>query len=105
MGGLLAATGAFAFVAIAVKSVFFGEPIGPSSRAGSRWPAFRSGLTHPPVHAADVDAAQRRAARSVARNHGADAGHGRAGRSSSSPRSSLYFFMNWKILSFLWRIG
>lgn len=28
IGGILAVTGAFGFIAIAVKSVFFGEPIG-----------------------------------------------------------------------------
>jgi cytochrome c oxidase subunit 1 len=38
LGGLLAATGAFLFVAIAVKSVFFGEPLGEIVR-GWQWPA------------------------------------------------------------------
>ncbi len=55
LGGLLAATGAFVFVAIAVKSVFFGEPIGQIPR-GIAVAGIPAGLTHPPVHAADVDA-------------------------------------------------
>ena len=54
IGGLVAATGAFAFVAIAVKSVFFGEPLGAITR-GVAMPGVPAGLTHPPVHAADVD--------------------------------------------------
>src|SRR5512132_3959688 len=55
LGGLLAATGAFVFVAIAAKSVFFGEPIGQIPR-GIEARGIPPGLTHPPVHAADVDA-------------------------------------------------
>jgi cytochrome c oxidase subunit 1 len=54
IGGLTAATGAFAFIAIAVKSVFFGEPLGTITR-GVAMAGVPSGITHPPVHAADVD--------------------------------------------------
>ena len=104
LGGLLAATGAFLFVAIAVKSVFFGEPLGEIV-AGVAMAGVPRGLTHPPVHAADVDAAQRRAARRVARASWDRRRARSCWCSSSSPPSSLYFFVNWKILSFLWRIG
>jgi cytochrome c oxidase subunit 1 len=103
LGGLLAATGAFVFVAIAVKSVFLGEPIGqiPLGVAVAGIPA---GLTHPPVHAADVD--ERNAALH------ADS----AGLMGPMPGTVVlvfvflaafvvYFFVNWKVLSFLWRIG
>jgi cytochrome c oxidase subunit 1 len=103
LGGLLAATGAFLFVAIAVKSVFFGEPLGTITR-GVAMAGVPAGLTHPPVHAPDVDA--RNAAL-----------HGDArGVMGPAPGTIvlvfvflaafiLYFFVNWKILSFLWRIG
>ena len=103
LGGLMAAVGAFIFIAIAVKSVFFGEPIGEIVR-GVAVAGIPAGLTHPPVHAADVDA----------RN--ADLHHVSRGIMGPTPGTLVlafiflaafvvYFFVNWKILSFLWRIG
>jgi cytochrome c oxidase subunit 1 len=103
LGGVLAATGALAFVAIAVKSVFFGEPLGTIVN-GVAMDGVPRGLTHPPVHAADVDA----------RNAALHA----SSRGIMGPAPGtivlvfvflaafvLYFFVNWKMLSFLWRIG
>ena len=103
LGGLMAATGAFMFVAIAVKSVFFGEPVGEIAQ-GVAMRGIPAGLTHPPVHAADVDA--RNAAL-----------HDRA-RGLMGPMPGtivlvfvflsafvLYFFVNWKLLASVWRIG
>jgi cytochrome c oxidase subunit 1 len=103
LGGVLAATGALAFVAIAVKSVFFGEPLGTIT-SGVAMDGVPRGLTHPPVHAADVDA----------RNAALHA----SSRGIMGPAPGtivlvfvflaafvLYFFVNWKMLSFLWRIG
>jgi cytochrome c oxidase subunit 1 len=103
LGGLLAATGAFLFIAIAVKSVFFGEPLGAITR-GVAMAGVPAGLTHPPVHAPDVDA------RNAAFHREAP------GLMGPVPGTIvlvfvflaafvLYFFVNWKILSFLWRIG
>jgi cytochrome c oxidase subunit 1 len=103
LGGLLAATGAFIFVAIAVKSVFFGTPVGEFAR-GVEAVGLPRGITHPPVHAADVD--QRNA-----ELHSAS-----RGIMGPAPGTivlvfiflavfALYFFSNWKILAFLWRIG
>ena len=103
LGGLVAATGAFIFVAIAVKSVFLGEPVGVIAR-GVAMAGIPAGLTHPPVHAADVD--QRNAALH------ADS----RGLMGPMPGTVVlvfvflaafvvYFFVNWKILSFLWKIG
>jgi cytochrome c oxidase subunit I len=102
IGGLLAATGAFAFVAIAVKSVFFGERLGTVPR-GVPMAGVPHGLTHPPVHAGDVDARNRTL-------------HETTGRMGPAPGTIVlvfvflaafvvYFFVNWKILSFIWRIG
>ena len=78
LGGLLAATGAFLFVAIAVKSVFFGEPLG-DDRQGRRHGGraqradasarARGGRRRP----------ERRPARRIARHHGTGARHDRAG--------------------------
>ena len=77
LGGIIAATGAFIFVAIAVKSVFFGEPIG-TIVPGVAVAGLPQGITNPPVHAADVDRAERGDARPRpglprpgARHHGA----------------------------------
>jgi cytochrome c oxidase subunit 1 len=103
LGGLLAATGAFAFVAIAVKSVFFGEPIGQIV-TGVAMAGIPQGLTHPPVHADDVGA------RNAALH---DQSRGIMGPMPGKvvlvfvflAAFVVYFFVNWKILSFLWRIG
>jgi cytochrome c oxidase subunit I len=102
-GGLMAATGAFAFVAIAVASVFFGQPLGEITR-GVAMAGVPAGLTHPPVHAPDVDA------RNAALH---DASRGIMGPVPATivlvfvflAAFVVYFFVNWKILSFLWRIG
>jgi len=103
LGGLVAATGAFAFVAIAVKSVFFGEPLGEVT-PGRAMVGVPQGITHPPVHAPDVDA----------RNAALHA----PGRGIWGPAPGtlalvgvfllafvLYYFVNWKVLSFVWKIG
>ena len=103
IGGLLAAVGALAFVAIAVKSVFFGEPLGVMV-PGVALAGVPPGLTHPPVHAPDVDA------RNAALH---DASRGILGPAPGTialvfvflAAFVIYFFVNWKILSFLWRIG
>jgi cytochrome c oxidase subunit 1 len=103
LGGLLAATGAFAFVAIAVKSVFLGEPLGQIVK-GVAVAGIPAGLTHPPVHTADVDA------RNAALH---DQSRGIMGPMPGTvvlvfvflAAFVVYFFVNWKILSFLWRIG
>jgi cytochrome c oxidase subunit 1 len=103
IGGLLAAIGAFAFVGIAVKSVFFGEPLGVVV-PGVALAGVPPGLTHPPVHAPDVDA------RNAALH---DASRGILGPAPGTialvfvflAAFVIYFFVNWKILSFLWRIG
>ncbi|HEX7086436.1 MAG TPA: hypothetical protein VF198_08740, partial [Vicinamibacterales bacterium] len=103
LGGLMAATGAFMFVAIAVKSVFFGERLGTIT-PGVAMAGVPAGITHPPVHSPDVD--ERNAAL-----HGPSQGW-----MGPAPGTIVlvfvflaafivYFFVNWKILSFLWRIG
>jgi cytochrome c oxidase subunit I len=103
LGGLLAAAATFMFLAIAVKSVFFGEPLGTITR-GVAMVGVPQGLTHPPVHAPDVDA-RNAALHAPAR-----------GIMGPAPGTMVlvfvflaafivYFFVNWKILSFLWRIG
>ena len=103
LGGVLAATGSLIFVAIAVKSVFFGTPLGEITR-GVAIAGVPQGITHPPVHAPDVD--QRNAELHAASR----------GIMGPAPGTivlvfvflavfALYFFSNWKILGFLWRIG
>ena len=103
LGGLLAATGAFLFVAIAVKSVFFGEPVGTIVK-GVSVAGLPQGLTHPPQHAPDVDA------RNAALHHPSRGIMGPAPGTIALVfvflgAFVLYFFVNWKVLSFLWRIG
>ncbi len=102
LGGLTAAVGALAFIAIAVVSVFFGTPLGEVTR-GVEMAGVPRGLTHPPVHAPDVDARSERL-------------HATPSRLGPAPGTMvlvfvflaafmLYFFVNWKILSGVWRIG
>jgi cytochrome c oxidase subunit 1 len=102
MGGIMAVTGALLFIAIAVKSVFFGEPVGEWT-TGTLVPGIPPGITKPPVHAPDVDAINERL-------------HGRRAFGGPTPGTMvlvsvflgafiLYYFTNWKLLSQLWRLG
>jgi len=103
LGGLMAATGAFMFIAIAVKSVFLGEPLGEVVR-GRAMAGVPQGLTHPPTHAANVDELN------------AALHHPSRGIFGVAPGTLalvgvfllafvLYYFVNWKVLSFVWKIG
>jgi len=103
LGGLLAATGALIFIAIAVVSVFFGESVGTIQR-GVAVAGIPQGLTNPPLHAADVNA----------RNEQLHAeGKGIGGATPGTmvlvfvflAAFILYFFTNWKMLSFVWKVG
>ncbi|MEA3247551.1 MAG: cbb3-type cytochrome c oxidase subunit I, partial [Gemmatimonadota bacterium] len=103
LGGLLAATGALIFIAIAVVSVFFGQPVGTIQR-GVAVAGIPQGLTNPPLHAADVNARNEKL-------------HAEAkGIGGATPGTMvlvfvflaafiLYFFTNWKMLSFVWKVG
>lgn len=103
IGGILAVIGAFGFVAIAVASVFFGKPLGKIT-PGVAMAGVPQGLTHPPVHGPDVDV----------RNEELHA----PGRGWMGPTPGTivlvavfliafmtYYFTNWKLLSFLWKVG
>jgi cytochrome c oxidase subunit 1 len=103
LGGLTAATAALGFVAVAVKSVFFGEPLGAITE-GVEMRGVPRGITHPPRHAANVDEL--------------NAALHAPGRGIMGPAPGtlvlvfvflaafmLYFFVNWKVLSFVWKIG
>jgi cytochrome c oxidase subunit 1 len=102
LGGLTAATAALGFVAVAVKSVFFGEPLGAITE-GAEMRGVPRGITHPPRHSPKVDELNA-------------ALHAKAGFLGPAPGTlalvfiflaafMLYFFVNWKILSFVWKIG
>ena len=103
IGGIIAVTGALSFILIAVKSVFFGEPITAFPR-GAEIEGVPQGLTNPPVHVANV-------------NELNEALHAPArGFAGATPGTlvlvgvfllafMLYYFANWKLLSFLWKIG
>lgn len=103
IGGILAVTGALIFIAIAVKSVFFGEPVTEIPR-GVSVPGLPPGLTNPPVHPANVDELNEQL-------HAP--GRGIAGATPGTLilvavfflAFVLYYFTNWKLLSFLWKIG
>ncbi len=103
IGGIIAVIGAFSFILIAVKSVFFGERLTEFPR-GSVVPGIPQGLTNPPTYPANVDAL----------NESMHApGHGKWGPTPGTVvlvavfflAFILYYFTNWKLLSFLWKIG
>lgn len=103
IGGIIAVTGALSFIAIAVKSVFFGTPITDIPR-GAPIVGIPQGLTNPPVHAANVDELN-------------EALHASGrGLASATPGTLVlvgvflvafivYYFANWKLLTFLWKVG
>ena len=102
LGGLMAAAGGAIFVAICVKSVFFGEPLGTITK-GVAMVGVPQGIWNPPVHTADVDERNREL-------------HATKSRLGPAPGTMvivfiflaafmLYFFTNWKILSAVWKIG
>ena len=103
IGGIIAVTGAFSFILIAVKSVFFGEPV-TEFPAGVQVAGIPQGLTNPPVHPPNADELNEQL-------HAASRGFWGA-----TPGTLvlvgvfflafiLYYFTNWKLLSFLWKIG
>ncbi|CAN5196724.1 b(o/a)3-type cytochrome-c oxidase subunit 1 [soil metagenome] len=103
IGGIIAVTGAFSFILISVVSVFFGETVTEFPR-GVRVAGIPQGLTHPPTHSADVDLVNERL-------HAP--GNGRWGPTPGTVvlvaafflAFVLYYFTNWKLLTFLWKIG
>ncbi|MEO7359571.1 MAG: hypothetical protein ABI120_04535, partial [Gemmatimonadaceae bacterium] len=94
---------ALSFIAIAVKSVFFGTPITDIPR-GAPIVGIPQGLTNPPVHAANVDEL----------NEALHApGRGIGGATPGTlvlvgvflVAFIVYYFANWKLLTFLWKVG
>jgi cytochrome c oxidase subunit 1 len=103
IGGIMAVTGAFLFIAIAVKSVFLGEPLGEIQK-GVVTAGIPQGITHPPVHKPDADELNEKL-------HAPS-----RGIASVTPGTlvlvsiflvsfMVYYFTNWKLLSVLWKVG
>ena len=103
IGGLTGAFAVLSFITIAVVSVFFGKPVGDLT-LGYAIEGVPQGLTNPPKHAPNVDELNQKL-------HGAQSGW-----LGPAPGTLvlvgvflvafiLYFFVNWKVLSFVWKIG
>ena len=98
IGGLLAATGGGIYILVTVWSVFFGEPFTEADRiAGVK--GLPQGIVRPPRPATVADEV-----------------HLPTGRFGTAPGTMVlvlvflaafatYYFANWKLLSFLWKIG
>ena len=103
IGAVIAVTGAYSFILIAVKSVFFGERITEYPR-GVLVAGIPQGLTNPPLHPANVDELNEQLHAPA---------HGILGPTPGTMvlvgvfflAFILYYFTNWKLLSFLWKIG
>ena len=102
IGAIIGVTGALSFILIAVKSVFFGEAITTFPR-GVVVAGIPQGLTNPPVHPPNVNELNEQL-------------HAPGRRWGPTPGTvvlvgvfflafMLYYFTNWKLLSFLWKIG
>jgi cytochrome c oxidase subunit 1 len=98
LGGIVAAIGGGAYILITVWSVFFGKPFTESERLRGA-PGIPQGLARPP-RPATLD----------------DEVNLPAGRLGHAPGTmvlvlvflaafAIYYFANWKILSFVWKIG
>jgi cytochrome c oxidase subunit 1 len=103
IGAIIGVTGALSFILIAVKSVFFGEKVEEFAR-GTAMRGVPQGLTNPPVYPSNVDELNEKL-------HS-----GGKLFPSATPGTlvlvgiflaafMLYYFTNWKLLSFLWKIG
>jgi cytochrome c oxidase subunit 1 len=103
IGGIMAVTGAYLFIAIAVKSVFFGEPVGEIPK-GVAVAGIPQGITHPPVHKPDVDELNERL-HAPGRGIAAVTPGTLALVSIFLVSFMVYYFTNWKLLSLLWRVG
>lgn len=96
LGGLLAATGALMFIAIAVATVFFGKPLTPEAIA-ARASGIPQGVLALP--------AQIQAGPHATKLH-ADGVRGTIVLVAIFfVCFILYYFTNWKMLSFLWKVG
>jgi len=96
IGGLLAATGALVFVIIAVATVFFGKPLTPESIAKSASGIPQGILKLPPqiYSGSEVQNVHERGAKGTVILVFIFLGC-----------FVLYYFVNWKILSFVWKVG
>jgi cytochrome c oxidase subunit 1 len=103
IGGIIAVTGALAFILITVQSVFFGERITEIPR-GVAVRGLPQGLTNPPVHAANANELNAEL-HSPARGWWGPAPGTLVLIGVFFVAFVLYFFTNWKLLSFLWKIG
>jgi cytochrome c oxidase subunit 1 len=103
IGAVIGVAGALSFILIAVKSVFFGEVVTSFPR-GVQIAGIPQGLTNPPLHLSNAD--------ELNENLHAPGG----GKLGPTPGTIvlvavfflafiLYYFTNWKLLSFLWKIG
>ena len=103
IGAVIAVTGAYSFILIAVKSVFFGERVTEYPR-GRTIAGIPQGLTNPPLHPANADELN-------AQLHAP--ARGILGPTPGTMvlvgvfflAFMLYYFTNWKLLGFLWHIG
>jgi cytochrome c oxidase subunit 1 len=103
VGGLIAAVGGGIYILVTVWSVFFGEAL-PEGAALATASGVPSGIAVPPRHGPNVDAEN-------ARLHGP--GSGLMGPAPGTlvivfvflGAFIVYYFVNWKLLSFVWKIG
>jgi cytochrome c oxidase subunit 1 len=103
IGGLLAAVGGGIYIVVTVWSVFFGEPL-PATGAVGLTSGVPQGLSRPPVLPANVEEEN-------AQLHAAARGW-----MGVTPGTVVlvfiflaafvtYYFVNWKLLSFVWKVG
>ncbi|HEY7682712.1 MAG TPA: cbb3-type cytochrome c oxidase subunit I [Gemmatimonadales bacterium] len=103
VGGLVAAVGGAIYILVTVASVFFGQPL-TAAVPGTVQAGVPPGITNPPRHAPNVD------------DVNAELHRPERGLLGVTPGTLVlvavflvafvvYYFVNWKLLSFVWKIG
>jgi cytochrome c oxidase subunit 1 len=101
IGGLVAAAGGAIYIVVTVWSVFFGQPLEARAGAGAGVPP---GILAPPRHLPDADRINEEL-HSPARGLWGPAPGTLALVSVFLLAFVIYYFVNWKLLSFVWKVG
>jgi cytochrome c oxidase subunit 1 len=101
LGGLVAAVGGAIYIVVTVWSVFFGRPLEAGARAAAGVPP---GIATPPRHGPDADRINQEL-HAPARGLWGPAPGTLALVGVFLLAFVIYYFVNWKLLSFVWKVG
>jgi cytochrome c oxidase subunit 1 len=100
VGGLVAIAGGALYIVITVVSVFFGRKLAPDETGlGARGRGLPPGITHPPRKLVEADA------ESLPQHALGETPGTMVLVGLFLASFALYYFVNWKLLSVVWRVG